>query len=148
MDRCPHCMTHTTAQICPSCGRSTHWQAPSNQLPVGTLLRSSGDHVYQLGAAKGQGGFGITYAAMDLRTNTRVAVKEYFPSHCAGRDAMTRVLCSTGQRDSFETGLRSFLRRPRPCPPWAPWTLWSAFGTSSRATALLISSWSMWTAMP
>ena len=113
MDYCPHCMTRTTSQVCPSCGKATHWQAPANQLPVGTLLRSNGDHIYQLGAAKGQGGFGITYAAMDLRTNSRVAIKEYFPSHCAGRDTMTRVICSTGQRDSFESGLRSFLQEAK-----------------------------------
>jgi len=113
MDYCPHCMTKTNAQVCPSCGKATNWQAPANQLPVGTLLRGSGDRIYQLGAAKGQGGFGITYAAMDLRSNTRVAVKEYFPSHCAGRDTMTRVICSTGQRDGFDSGLRSFLQEAR-----------------------------------
>ena len=113
MDYCPHCMTRTTAPVCPSCGKATQWQAPANQLPVGTLLRSSGDRIYQLGAAKGQGGFGITYAAMDLRTNTRVAIKEYYPSHCAGRDTMTRVICSTGQQESFESGLRSFLQEAK-----------------------------------
>ena len=113
MDYCPHCMTPATGQLCPACGKSVHWQAPTNQLPVGTLLRSSGDHVYQLGAAKGQGGFGITYAAMDLRTNTRVAIKEFFPSHCAGRDTMTRVICATGHQDNFATGLQSFLQEAK-----------------------------------
>ena len=113
MDYCPHCMTHTTAQNCPSCGKPTRWQAPANQLPVGTLLRGSGEHIYQLGAAKGQGGFGITYAAMDLQTNARVAVKEYYPSHCASRDNMTRVICSTGQQSSFDSGLSSFLQEAR-----------------------------------
>ena len=113
MDYCPHCMTPTTGQICPACGKPAQWQAPTSQLPVGTLLRSSGGHVYQLGAAKGQGGFGITYAAMDLRTNTRVAVKEYFPSHCAGRDTMTRVICATGHQDNFATGLQRFLQEAK-----------------------------------
>lgn len=113
MDRCPHCMTPTAGQICPVCGKSTYWQAPTSQLPVGTLLQSGAGHVYQLGAAKGQGGFGITYAAMDLRTNTRVAVKEYFPSHCAGRDTMTRVICATGHQENFATGLQSFLQEAK-----------------------------------
>ncbi|MBQ3487052.1 MAG: serine/threonine protein kinase, partial [Clostridia bacterium] len=113
MDYCPHCMTPTTGQNCPACGKSTQWQAPTSQLPVGTLLRSSSGHVYQLGAAKGQGGFGITYAAMDLRNNTRVAVKEYFPSHCAGRDTMTRVICATGKQEPFGNGLRSFLQEAK-----------------------------------
>ena len=113
MDYCPHCMTRTTSQVCPSCGKVTQWQAPVNQLPVGTLLRGSGDRIYQLGAAKGQGGFGITYAALDMRTDSRVAIKEYFPTHCAGRDHMTRVICATGQQDSFEVGLRSFLQEAK-----------------------------------
>ena len=109
MQYCPHCMNPATAEVCPNCGGQVRWQAPSNQLPVGTLLRSTGGHVYQIGAAKGQGGFGITYAALDLMNQSRVAIKEYFPSRCASRDNVTRVISATGQQDSFAGGLRSFL---------------------------------------
>ena len=109
MQYCPHCMNPATGEVCPSCGGQVRWQAPSNQLPVGTLLRSTGGHVYQIGAAKGQGGFGITYAALDLMNQNRVAIKEYFPSRCASRDNVTRVISATGQQDSFGSGLRSFL---------------------------------------
>jgi len=110
---CPHCMNPATGNICSSCGKETHWQAPANQLPVGTLLRSTNGHIYQIGAAKGQGGFGITYAALDLRINGRVAIKEYYPSHWASRDTMTRVIWATGHQDHFRHGLKSFLEEAK-----------------------------------
>ena len=106
-------MNPATGSVCSSCGKETNWQAPANQLPVGTLLRSANGHVYQVGAAKGQGGFGITYAALDLRSNSRVAIKEYYPSHWASRDAMTRVIWATGQQDHFRSGLKSFLEEAK-----------------------------------
>ena len=102
-------MNPATGDVCPSCGGQVRWQAPSNQLPVGSLLRSNGGHVYQIGAAKGQGGFGITYAALDLMNQSRVAIKEYYPSRSASRDNVTRVIPATGQQESFQSGLRSFL---------------------------------------
>lgn len=109
MNYCPHCMSPATGAICPSCGGQVHWEAPSNQLPVGTLLRSPGGHVYQIGAAKGQGGFGITYAALDLMNQNRIAIKEYYPIRCATRGTVTQVIPSTGQQENFRSGLRSFL---------------------------------------
>jgi len=113
MNYCPHCMKPATGEVCPSCGGQVHWQAPANQLPVGTLLRSPGGHIYQIGAAKGQGGFGITYAALDLMNQNRVAIKEYFPSRSASRDNVTRVICATGQMEGFRNGLRSFLEEAK-----------------------------------
>ena len=113
MHYCPHCMKPATGEICPTCGGQVRWQAPSNQLPVGTLLRSTGGHVYQIGAAKGQGGFGITYAALDLMNQSRVAIKEYYPSRSASRDNVTRVIPATGQMENFQSGLRSFLEEGR-----------------------------------
>jgi len=85
------------------------WTAPATQLPMGTQLRGSSGTVYQIGAAKGQGGFGITYAAMDLMKGQRVAIKEYFPSRCATRTKGNRVQPLQGQQTVYQGGMRSFL---------------------------------------
>jgi serine/threonine-protein kinase len=51
-------------------------------LPDGTTL---GDGRYRVDGVLGRGGFGITYAATDLRLDRAVAIKELFPDG-AGRD--------------------------------------------------------------
>ena len=107
---CPNCMQITDGDRCSSCGCDVHIKAGPTQLPVGTILET-GINRYQIGVALGQGGFGITYIAMDLRSHQRVAVKEYFPGACAqrGSDRVT-VLPKSGQGDMFEGGRRSFLK--------------------------------------
>jgi len=108
MEFCPHCMKPSTGKFCGSCGGDMNWKAPPGQLPVGTQLRGTGS-VYSVGAAKGQGGFGITYAAMDLKTGQRVAIKEYFPSRCAVRNHTTYVQPITSMETVFMGGRKSFL---------------------------------------
>lgn len=106
-------MRPASGDFCPNCGGEIHWRAPACQLPVGSLLRGTTGRVYQIGAAKGQGGFGITYAAMDLESWNRVAIKEYFPSRCASRDPLNMVVPTTGQLDSFKSGMDGFLEEGR-----------------------------------
>lgn len=52
----------------------------SNALLPGTLLLN-----YRVESVLGAGGFGITYKAHDLRLDTTVAIKEYFPAALAVR---------------------------------------------------------------
>lgn len=47
-----------------------------SSLCAGTMLRGR----YRVEKTLGQGGFGITYCALDIKTSTRVAVKELFPA--------------------------------------------------------------------
>ena len=109
MEYCPHCMRPAIGTVCASCGGSINWTAAPGQLPVGTLLQGSDGHTYQIGAARGQGGFGITYAALDLTTNGRVAIKEYFPTRCAQRNQVNQVIPHTGQAEIYRGGMKSFL---------------------------------------
>lgn len=108
MDYCPHCIRPAKGNRCAHCGGDLHWTAQPHQLPVGSFLRGSQEHTYQLGAVIGQGGFGMTYIAMDLQTSERVAIKEYFPTRCAQRSGCT-VAPVPGQEENYASGLRSFL---------------------------------------
>ena len=89
MQFCPHCMKPAAGAVCGECGGDMNWKAPASQLPLGAQLRGRTGTVYSIGAAKGQGGFGITYAAMDMMKGHRVAIKEYFPSRCASRGCIS-----------------------------------------------------------
>lgn len=78
MARCFQCMREYDSQydICPFCGseRDTK-QRELYFLPAGILVAGR----YEIGAAVGSGGFGITYKAWDHTLSKIVAVKEYFP---------------------------------------------------------------------
>ena len=104
---CPFCLKMVQTETCPYCGKDVNYPGYPNHLPVGFTL--NGMHPYVMGAAIGQGGFGITYIAIDAVTNQRVAVKEYFPNHCCGRNNSTYVLPSYGQEDTFAKGKQHFL---------------------------------------
>ena len=101
---------------CPFCG-GDHRQLPPQPpaLSPGTVL----DGRYLVGKTLGQGGFGITYAACDLKTGDRVAVKEYYPATLAGRESSGSTQLSVnaikGERakEEYAAGLRHFLYEAR-----------------------------------
>ena len=68
---------------------------------------------YYIGAALGQGGFGITYAAYDTKADGKVAVKEYYPNGFVNRNhtSSASVVSSTDPTDEavFTKGRQRFL---------------------------------------
>lgn len=58
----------------------------------------------------GQGGFGITYLAQDIRLERRVALKEYFPDVWAVRENQMVQPKSTAAASVFRAGIDSFLK--------------------------------------
>lgn len=75
-------------------------------LQEGTIL--AGQYIIQ--KTLGQGGFGITYMAIDHKSGGRVAVKEFFPDTLATRTQNT-VSSYPGERtDSFLYGKQCFLQ--------------------------------------
>ena len=64
---------------------------------------------YLIGASIGQGGFGVTYAAMNCASGERVAIKEYFPIYWSdrsinGKDVLAKANCGAvyaAGRDKF-----------------------------------------------
>jgi eukaryotic-like serine/threonine-protein kinase len=85
---CPACLTDNpdTAAVCQFCGNSLGSQQSSAsvgsplQLLPGTALKQN---IYQIKSTLGQGGFGITYSAVNCRNNQTVAIKELLPEKCA-----------------------------------------------------------------
>ena len=115
MDFCPHCMRPATGPTCPHCGKPVAWQAQGQQLPLGTRLTGSGGlRAYATGAVLGQGGFGITYIAREVRTSQRVAIKECFPAQCAQRGAdRVRAEAKPGADQVFARAQNSFLEEAK-----------------------------------
>ncbi len=75
-------------------------------LPPGQMLSD-----YRIEGILGQGGFGITYLAIDTMLNRRVAIKEFYPRQFAVRDGTLTVRPAGSQddRDTFKWGLERFL---------------------------------------
>jgi serine/threonine protein kinase len=75
-------------------------------LPENTILAGQ----YVIVRVLGQGGFGITYEAIDHKTGQKVAVKEFFPDTMATR-TQTTVTAFAGERGaSFVYGKDCFLQ--------------------------------------
>lgn len=114
MEYCPYCMRPASGTVCKSCGKPLAWTPWEGQLPAGTVLDGSGLHRYLTGAAIGQGGFGITYIAVEPDSGRRVAVKECFPVQCVarGRDGVS-VEAKPGMTEQLQGALNSFLDEAR-----------------------------------
>jgi hypothetical protein len=103
-DACPHCgrATDQAWVVCAWCGKRL---AASAELPPGVSLLEGRFVVRRV---LGRGGFGITYAADDMRLQRLVAVKELFP------DPVTRqgrvVLAPPHAREAFRAAKARFLR--------------------------------------
>ena len=97
---------------CPYCGfdlRENQEEYPT-ALKAGTLLNQR----YLIGRVLGQGGFGITYLALDESLEAKVAVKEYMPGELADRTEGRMVHVISGSRqEEFSYGQERFREEAR-----------------------------------
>ena len=78
-------------------------------LPPGYALEE-----YRVERVLGQGGFGVTYLAHDVRLDQQVAIKEYLPRQFAVREADSTVVPrSTADQENFRRFLDRFLGEAR-----------------------------------
>ena len=89
---------------------------------------------YELVRVLGQGGFGITYAAVRTYDGVPAAIKEYYPSHCAERSGELVRAHPAGRRITPAASSASPRRGAR-CSRSIRWRAWCARSTPSRQTA-------------
>lgn len=77
----------------------------SEHLKAGTFLRAGR---YLLIDVLGQGGFGITYKAMDTQEKRYVAIKEFFPDGQVSRDPDGNIVPRKNHVQDFERGKLAF----------------------------------------
>lgn len=82
------------------------------ELRPGTTLRNN---TYRIVRTLGQGGFGITYLAVDITLDRQVAIKEFFPKDYCDRDGSTsHVTLGTQSASQFVTKLKAkFLKEAK-----------------------------------
>ena len=74
------------------------------------LNRNDMLHWYEIQSILGQGGFGITYLALDKNLDQLVAIKEYLPSEFSTRDQASTVQpISENHTEIFDWGKKRFL---------------------------------------
>lgn len=75
-------------------------------LPTGTILNR-----YRIESILGEGGFGVTYLAMEPVQQSYVAIKEYFPKRFANRLNGNTIMPNRSNEDQrvFKWGLKRFL---------------------------------------
>ena len=111
MQICLNCLNtyEEGVKVCPHCGLGNwKYQAAEKTLQLGTMLKSR----YKIGTVIGDGGFGITYRAVDMNTGKGVAVKEFYPREVVARSSMDHTTVKLVNRDNtaqFQKGLNSFL---------------------------------------
>jgi formylglycine-generating enzyme required for sulfatase activity/predicted Ser/Thr protein kinase len=108
--RCLNCHEdniEVNTELCPKCGI----HLPTllrDTLPCGTLIHHD---KYQIGYPLAQGGFGITYLAVNTVLQQTVAIKEYYPRDQALREGITgSIIIPTDQAEAYSRGKKRFLK--------------------------------------
>lgn len=97
---------------CPHCGfdLSENEQKYPVALRAGTVLNGR----YIVGRVLGQGGFGITYLALDTQLDAKVAIKEFMPGELATRvDGTTVSVLAESNTEAFTYGSERFQEEAR-----------------------------------
>ena len=96
---------------CPYCGFDLEENV--KKFPValraGTVLNDR----YIVGRVLGQGGFGITYLALDTQLNAKVAIKEFMPNDIATRIGTTVSVAMESKSEAFTYGAERFMEEAR-----------------------------------
>ena len=97
---------------CPYCGFDL--AENEKKFPVALRAGTVVNHRYIVGRVLGQGGFGITYLALDTQLNAKVAIKEFMPGEIATRVGGTTVsVMMDTKSEEFAYGAERFQEEAR-----------------------------------
>ena len=113
MSRCFSCLKEFPDKLnmCPFCG-TIHNLIPTQPIDLrpGTILLNR----YYLGKSTASGGFGIVYKAYDMKLETIVAVKEFYPGNIVTRaEGTTDVIVSKKAYQEYKYRKSRFLAEAR-----------------------------------
>lgn len=113
MSRCFTCLKEIPDKLnmCPYCG-SIHTNEPTQPIDLrpGTVLLNR----YYIGKSTASGGFGIIYKAYDMKLETIVAVKEFYPGNIVTRaEGTTDVIVSKKAYQEYKYRKSRFLAEAR-----------------------------------
>lgn len=112
---CWNCMKEKTESggFCPYCGfNNDQYECPSHHLRPLTPLNGK----YLIGRSIGEGGFGITYIALDMHLNIVVAIKELYIKQICNRDNRDdgrTVIVNSQNEKRFDENKNRFLEEAR-----------------------------------
>ncbi len=101
-----------SSRICLNCKRpADDLPGKEHHLAQRTVLKNR----YLIYKAIGEGGFGITYQAWDMTLETKVAIKEYFPTSYVGRAPKSSqvIIKSKDLREGANRGLKRFVEEAK-----------------------------------
>lgn len=107
-NKCVHCFAELSRSRCAICGGKQNVVNPPSALAVGSILNDR----FFISTTLGQGGFGITYKAFDLRDNKMVAIKEFFPPY-ATRTVSGDVKVEFSEQLSLAKGIKKFVEEAK-----------------------------------
>ncbi|MCL2369830.1 MAG: serine/threonine protein kinase [Firmicutes bacterium] len=110
---CLYCFGDLNAEReCGACAKKADDSpSPLHHLPQRTIINKR----YLFGKALGEGGFGITYLAWDIHLETKVAIKEYFPTCYATRTPKSNqvIINCESNKAASNRGLKRFIDEAR-----------------------------------
>lgn len=109
---CPNCFGTSNAETgaCENCGYDQSIVKKNNlAIPPISILNAR----YLIGRVLGQGGFGITYLAKDMRENRLVAIKECVPESFAYRASNLALIAKDNEQAAFKQCKMNFISETR-----------------------------------
>ena len=91
---------------CPHCGFDL--EENIKKFPVALRAGTMLNNRYVIGRVLGQGGFGITYLALDTQLETKVAIKEFMPNDIATRTGSMVSVAVESRTADFTYGAQRF----------------------------------------
>lgn len=107
-DKCLHCFSSLSRGKCAHCNKKDKPIKIAGALAPRCLLAGN----YLIAKVLGNGGFGITYLALDTRSGRQVAVKEFFPAKAKRNDDYS-VSVPLSEQLEFSKGIKRFVEEAK-----------------------------------